>query len=112
MSVVKCEKNTLIITPTGELDHHRAEILRKEADSSFTSSVKNIIFDFSKLSFMDSSGLGMIMGRYKKVQKKGGVLIIASPKPQVMRILEMSGIMHIAKIEGSLKQALKKCERM
>ncbi|MBQ7793799.1 MAG: anti-sigma F factor antagonist [Clostridia bacterium] len=108
MSVTKAEKNTLVITADGELDHHTAAKIRKEADNAFSGDTRNIIFDFSKLTFMDSSGLGMIMGRYKKIQKKGGSLVIVSPKPQVKRILEMSGIMSIAKIEPNIKQALKR----
>ncbi len=111
MSVLK-DSGTLIITAKGELDHHSAALIRKEADSKFSKEVKSIVFDFTELTFMDSSGVGMIMGRYKKVLKKSGLLVIVSPKPQVKRILEMSGIMSIAKIEKSLGQAIKKCERV
>lgn len=108
MSITKTDKNTLVVVTTGELDHHQATKIRSEIDAAISKESKNIIFDFSKLSFMDSSGIGMIMGRYKKIQKFGGKLAIVSPKPQVKRILEMSGLFNIIILEPSVKQALKR----
>lgn len=107
MSITK-EKTALIVTVSGELDHHKASKLRTEIDKSFTSDVKSIIFDFSELDFMDSSGIGMIMGRYKKVRAVGGVLIIAAAKPQVKRILKISGLMNIVRLEATLAHAKKR----
>ena len=58
----------LIIRLNCELDHHISEQIRKRIDNIIdTKAIKNIIFDFEKVSFMDSSGIGVIMGRYKKV---------------------------------------------
>lgn len=57
---------------------------------------------------MDSSGIGMIMGRYKRIQKLGGRVIIAAPKPQVKRIIEMAGLFRIVQIEPDVKRAIKK----
>lgn len=108
MSIKEIEKNALLVAPDGELDHHSAAKIRTEVDSRLGRGVKNIIFDFSHLSFMDSSGIGMIMGRYKRIQKLGGRVIIAAPKPQVKRIIEMAGLFRIVQIEPDVKRAIKK----
>ena len=56
---------TLVIHLPKELDHHNAEEIKREADRLLgTRNIRSIIFDFEKTSFMDSSGIGMIMGRY------------------------------------------------
>lgn len=105
---IQQEKDTLIVTVSGELDHHIAAKLRTKIDSMLGGEVKNIIFDFSELVFMDSSGVGMIMGRYKAVQKAGGSVIVAAARPQVERILKISGLMNIVRVEKSVGQAIKK----
>lgn len=108
MSIIKTEKNTLITEISGELDHHSAAKIRSEIDAAISEETKNIILDLTNLTFMDSSGIGMIMGRYKKIQHHSGKLIIVAPKPQVKRILEMSGLLNIITIEASIRQALKR----
>ena len=101
----------LIVRISGELDHHTSRTLREETDKSLTDDIKNIIFDFTSLIFMDSSGIGFLMARYKKILNKGGMAVIVSPTPQVKRILEMSGIMTIIKIAPDMKKALKMIKR-
>ncbi|MBS7298860.1 MAG: anti-sigma F factor antagonist [Eubacteriales bacterium] len=108
MSISKTEKNTLLVEITGELDHHTATKIRTKIDNAISKDYKNIIFDFSALTFMDSSGIGMIMGRYKKILKYDGKMTIVSPKPQVKRILEISGLMNIVTLETSINKALKR----
>ncbi|MEE0944397.1 MAG: anti-sigma F factor antagonist [Clostridia bacterium] len=108
MSITKTEKSTLLVETAGELDHHLATKIRSQIDAAISKEWKNIIFDFSKLTFMDSSGIGMIMGRYKKIQKFEGKLVIVAPKPQVKRILEISGLFNIITLESSVNKALKK----
>ncbi len=102
---------TLIVRVSGELDHHIASTLKEEIDQRLKEEIKNIIFDFSLLQFMDSSGIGFLMARYKKIKEKEGVAVIVSPTPQVKRILEMSGIMTIIKIAPDIKRALKIIKR-
>lgn len=108
MRIKDIEKDTLLVTPEGELDHHSAQKIRAEVDAKLDRGVKNVIFDFSALNFMDSSGIGMIMGRYKKISKQGGKVIIAAPRPQVKRIIEMAGLFRIVQIEPDVKKAIKK----
>ena len=93
-------KNTLVIAPEGDIDHHSAARIRAEADKVLeTTGVKNIAFDLSDTSFMDSSGRGMIIGRYRKVQILGGSIIVRGANPNVMRIIGLSGLGKIITIE-------------
>jgi len=80
----------------GELDHHGAKKAREGIDQTidvFCS--KHLVMDFSGVSFMDSSGIGVLMGRYKKVKDKGGKIYIAGCSEHVRKILEMAGIFTI-----------------
>ena len=108
MVIKEIEKGALLVSPDGEIDHHTATKLRGEIDKMLGGEIKNLIFDFSKLTFMDSSGIGMIMGRYKRIKKLGGKVIITSATPQIKRIIEMAGIHGIMQITPDLKRALKK----
>ena len=85
--------NLLIVQVAGELDHHFADEIRMRIDAEIMKPpIRNILFDFNRLSFMDSSGLGMIMGRYKKIKALGGKAWIICNNPNATRILEMSGV--------------------
>lgn len=98
---------TLIIGIAGELDHHTAEYVRQKIDNEIIkSTTRNIIFDFKKLSFMDSSGIGVIMGRYKNIRKLDGRAAIVNVNDQVGRILEMSGILKIMPVYDSIDKVI------
>jgi stage II sporulation protein AA (anti-sigma F factor antagonist) len=98
--------STLVISIIGELDHHTAEYIRQKIDSEIIkSTTKNIIFDFSKLTFMDSSGIGVIIGRYKNIQKLNGKAAIVNANQQIRRILEMSGLLRIMILHDSVDKA-------
>lgn len=102
------EKKTLLVKVTGELDHHMAEKLKTSVDEKIRSTnAINVIFDFTELSFMDSSGLGVIMGRYKKIRTLGGKVIIYGVNAGILRIMEMSGIDKIIKISPSYEKAVR-----
>ena len=82
-----------------EIDHHTVEKIRRRVDYEIQRYLpKKVIFDFDSVSFMDSAGIGMIIGRYKLLSMLGGELEIKNIKPQVKRILKMSGILKILKI--------------
>lgn len=102
------EKRALIVTVSGELDHHIAEKIKAEVDDKMRSTnAVNVIFDFSKLSFMDSSGLGMIMGRYKKARTLGGKVIVFGVNAGILRIMEMSGLSKIIKLAPNYEKAIR-----
>ncbi|MCR1897794.1 anti-sigma F factor antagonist [Irregularibacter muris] len=98
---------TLIVKIRGELDHHTAEEIRNEIDHELdNNAVKNILFDFSELSFMDSSGIGVLMGRYKKILQRNGQAGVYQINSQVRRVFEISGLLRILKEFESKEQAL------
>ncbi|TYQ16397.1 UNVERIFIED_CONTAM: SpoIIAA-like anti-anti-sigma regulatory factor [Acetivibrio alkalicellulosi] len=100
---------TLVANVIGELDHHSAEYVRQKIDSELIkSSTKNMVFDFSNVSFMDSSGIGVIIGRYKNIQKLNGKLAITNINEQIKRIFEMSGLLKIIPAYQNIDDAIKK----
>lgn len=102
------EKRTLLVRLGGELDHHIANTLRETIDSKIRcSNAINVIFDFSDVGFMDSSGIGVIMGRYKTVKTFGGRVILFGVNRQIERIIKMSGIDRIVKSAKNLDEALR-----
>ncbi len=77
----------------GELDHHTAAELRDSLDLEIESrAIKRLVLDFSGVPFMDSSGIGVIVGRYKKLDGMGGETEVINICPAVDKILELSGI--------------------
>ena len=88
--------NTLVAKLEGELDQHVATELRTRLDDEISKhNIINLIFDFKGVTFMDSSGIGVIVGRYKKIQARGGTTMVIRVQPQVDRVLEISGIKKI-----------------
>lgn len=98
----------LIVTLQGELDHHTSENLRKKVDKLYyNENLLNIILDLNGLNFMDSSGIGFIMGRYKNCKERGGSLSVISTSPNIERILRMSGILKLVKIYPTINEIIK-----
>jgi anti-anti-sigma factor len=88
-----------ILVPT-ELDHHNAEMIRKGADRIIANQlITRLIFDFSNTSFMDSSGIGAIMGRYKNIRLMGGSVSAIQVSKRVHKILTLSGIHKLIEIK-------------
>jgi len=98
---------TLIVALEGELDHIQAERLRAQIDAAYDKSpCKHIVFDMTKVSFMDSSGIGMVIGRYKNAEKRGGQLALANMTDGIARLFEISGLAKIVLRAASLSDAL------
>ena len=84
---------------TEEIDHHTTEKMRRMLDDEIERYIpKKIIFDFDKVSFMDSAGIGMILGRYKMARLLGGTMEMINVNSNIKRIFEMSGIPKIIPI--------------
>lgn len=98
----------LVIRLNKELDHHSALSLREKSDKLIDKgNIKNIIFDFTEAGFMDSSGIGVIMGRYKRVIFTGGKVAVTNVNETVDRIFRISGLYKIINRYESIKQAIK-----
>ncbi|MCC8045321.1 MAG: anti-sigma factor antagonist [Clostridiales bacterium] len=83
----------LCIHLPAEIDHHIANALCAEADRLIQQKhIRCVLFDFSDTTFMDSSGIGMLIGRYKLTRFMGGVIMAVNVGPRMNRILTMAGI--------------------
>lgn len=88
-------ENLYIYLPE-ELDHHNAKIITEQSDWYIVSNrIKNIIFNFKRTEFMDSSGIGVIMGRYKLVKSVGGEVFATNINSSIDRIMTISGLYKI-----------------
>lgn len=97
----------LIIRLNEELDHHNAIRIREKADKLIDRhNIKHIIFDFSGAGFMDSAGIGVIMGRYRKVIFIGGKTAVANVNSSVDRIFRLSGLYKIIEKYDTVETAL------
>lgn len=98
---------TITAILTGELDHHTVLSARADIDHAMqVYKAKNLILDFSGVSFADSSGIGMIMGRYNKVKEKGGCIMLCGCSVYIKKIFEMAGIFTIIEEAEERGQAM------
>jgi len=101
------KKGILVVSLEGELDHHTAEQVREYIDKKLEDpTIKNIIMDIKGLNFMDSSGIGVLIGRYKIISKRGGKVGLVNINSHIDRIFQMSGIYKIVRVYDQLDQAL------
>ena len=85
--------DTLVVHVGGEIDHHSAVAVRTEIDGRILEARRErVLLELSEVEFMDSSGLGLIMGRLALVKKYGGTLSVLDPSPAVQRILRLAGM--------------------
>lgn len=92
---------------SGEIDHHSADELREKVDKAYErSGCRHMIFDFTRVTFMDSSGIGMIIGRYKMTEKRGGLLSIVGMNDEVSRIFTISGLAKIIRSYATAEEAM------
>lgn len=95
------EKTTLKIKIRGEIDHHLAKRYREKIDNEiYSRKPSTILLDLSLIEFMDSSGLGLIMGRYATAKEIGADFILYQPSVRVRKILELAGVEKIIEIKG------------
>ena len=93
-------ENVLCAHIKGEIDHHSALYVREEVDKRiFASRPHKLLLELSCVGFMDSSGLGLIMGRYTLMKKLGGSTVLLDPSEAIMRIVSLAGLERIVKIE-------------
>lgn len=89
----KIYNNTFYVMLCGELDEHTAVYVSKTLDDLFSqNNFKQIIIDLSELEFMDSTGIGVMIGRYKKMKQKNIAMYICNPSPHAEKIFQMTGL--------------------
>lgn len=98
----------LVVKIVGEIDHHCSLEIKTRIDRALARcGAKNVIFDFSGVSFMDSSGIGILIGRYKELARKGGEVYAINIAGDIGRIFNISGLKKIIKCRGTLDEAVK-----
>lgn len=103
----KRKNKTIIILISGEIDHHTSGELRRQTESALTElGGRNIIFGFREVTFMDSSGIGMMIGRYKQLQAFGGRIAIACANEKITEIIRLSGLTQLLPVFDTLEEAL------
>ena len=105
--VFKVSDSILIAYVKGEVDHHSAAPLRHATDRSMKAfGCSDLILDFSAVEFMDSSGIGVALGRYKKLAKSGGRLCISGCSQYIDKVLDMAGVFSIINKEADVDSAV------
>lgn len=103
---------TLILHLPEELDHHVAGQIREQTDVYFTEKrIRDVIFDYQNTNFMDSSGIGLVMGRYREVRYLKGDVYIVGVHDKIARILEISGLYRVAKRRNDVEDAMQDIEK-
>lgn len=98
---VRTEINGRVLTAylEGEIDHHSARHMREIIDASIMSSAPQmLVLDFKDVTFMDSSGIGLVMGRYKELANIGGELHITNTTPHITKVMKLAGLERLAVI--------------
>ncbi|WHY84510.1 anti-sigma F factor antagonist [Neobacillus novalis] len=106
---LETKKDVLLIRLSGELDHHTADTLREKATAIIEKNdIRHIVLNLEHLSFMDSSGLGVILGRYKQIKQVHGEMVVCAISPAIQRLFDMSGLFKIIKMEPTEEFALQR----
>lgn len=104
--------NILIVKINGELDDFCAQNMRDKLDFILVrKDIKHIVFDLSSLNFMDSAGIGLVIGRFKTVRSRGGKGVIVCSNDYINRILKMSGVYKLFAQYDELDEAVESLSR-
>jgi len=92
----------------GEIDHHRAAAIRRELDDALRLHTPSVLrLDFEDVSFMDSSGIGLVMGRYRLMQELGGRIQVINLTPRQYKVMQLAGLEKLATLALRDKKELK-----
>ena len=93
---IEVNGNTMTARLSGELDHHHTQKLREEIDRSVQKEhPSRLILDFAGVEFMDSSGIGLVLGRYRLMQEREGSLVLCAMPPHIRRVMRVAGIANL-----------------
>jgi stage II sporulation protein AA (anti-sigma F factor antagonist) len=105
---IKQQGEVLIVKVYGEFDLHGADDARRDIDGFIKArEVKHVVFDLAQLTFIDSSGLGVILGRYRKVSENGGRVAITGVPPAIHRVMEIAGLTRLMPFFPDCSSALR-----
>ena len=94
------ENGKLTVYLSGEIDHHTAAYLRSETDEKINKlKPREIVLNFGEITFMDSSGIGFVMGRFKLAEEIGATITVEDLTPQIYKVMKLSGLEKIVKLK-------------
>ena len=92
-----CQEETVYAALSGEIDHHTAREIRESIDEAISRCVpRMLVMDFKGVTFMDSSGIGLVMGRYKLMQETGGKLHLVNIAGHLKKVMMLAGLDRLA----------------
>lgn len=98
---ISYEKEKITVRLEGDLDHHCAAIIRASIDDAILiHRPKLLVLDFKKITFMDSSGIGLVMGRYKLMQSIAGEIVMRNLPPNIKKVMRLAGLEKLGRIEN------------
>lgn len=101
------KEDVLLVRLSGELDHHQAERLKGEWQQYLRQgNIKHVVINLEELTFMDSSGLGVFLGRYKEVKQLNGEMVVCGYNAPIKRLFELSGLFKLVATAEDEKSAL------
>ncbi len=90
----------LTVSLSGEIDHHNAAVLRLEADEAIQQSLApSVSLDFGEVTFMDSSGIGFVLGRYRIVESYGGSIEVINLSQRLYSMMKLAGLEKLMKLK-------------
>jgi stage II sporulation protein AA (anti-sigma F factor antagonist) len=96
-TLIEADESTVTVYLKGDLDHSNAKEIREDIDCAIDrNKPEKLVLDFSSLEFMDSSGIGLIMGRYKKCEPLGCKITVAGAKGTIRKVIKIAGIERLA----------------
>jgi anti-anti-sigma factor len=98
--------SSAVVAPSGELDHHTADVLREQLDRCVDAGWTRIVVDCAELEFCDSTGLNVLLGVRLKAEAAGGGVHLAAMLPVVARVFEITGADVVFTVHDTLEQAL------
>lgn len=106
---LETKDSVLIARLDGELDHHSVDYVRQKLEDAISANpaIKHLLLDVEKLAFMDSSGVGVLIGRYKTIAARGGKVAVINLSSQLKRLFEISGLFNIFALYENQREALR-----
>lgn len=96
---VTFDGNVMTVNLDGEIDHHSAKVMREEIDDAIERQrPMQLVLDFKNVTFMDSSGIGLVIGRFKLMQETGGSVTVENSSNHIRKVMKLSGIDRLASI--------------
>lgn len=100
--ILTTEGQTVTAALSGEIDHHGAGEIRQKIDELIQRvEPEELILDFRNVTFMDSSGIGLVMGRYRVLQSFGGTLCLSNVPSPLKKVMRLAGLDRIARMEDT-----------